>query len=148
MKILFIIIFFSIFIHNKKLNQENCSSSGVISENQCSCFSGYEGSSCETKAPPSCVWNVNTQSKTDFYPIIEHNSLKYENDNLKFNILLPLVVDRLNSTLYIQELQFSSCRYPGQYSNNKLDLSKECNNKISFNIPWEKAKNCGWKVES
>jgi hypothetical protein len=123
-----------------------CSSAGkCIAADTCSCYSGYAGNNCEIKAPSTCQWNVPQHLKLDYYAELENGTTTFENDVLKFNVLVPLVVGRLNSSIYIQDPKYSACSYPGNFVKQTLDLSTpKCHNKYSFSIPWIKAKECGW----
>jgi hypothetical protein len=72
----------------------------------------------------SCTWNNNTQTQTDFYPTIDTSTLKYQNDNLLFDIVAPLVNGRLNSTIYINNYTNPDCVYPGRFG-YKCTLCKQ-----------------------
>jgi hypothetical protein len=143
-----ILLLVLIFIIEQQIIQPNlCNTTGTfIPPNYCSCFSGYEGTYCQQKAPTdnTCFWNTNSQTTTNFYPTL--NSLTYANDYLNFQIFSPLVIDRLNTTIFIQDLNNINCTFPGLFSTNSLTLTYPCGNLFTFSIPWVLAKKCNWDI--
>jgi hypothetical protein len=128
-------------------NSTVCSSKGVcVSNNLCSCWSGYAGDRCEIEASKtSCVWNTPTATKVDFFPVIDTTTLDYRNDILTFSIFAPIVNNRYNRTIFIQNVSFGQCAFPGTNAVNVLEQSATpCFNKYTFSIPWSTGKDCGW----
>jgi hypothetical protein len=122
-----------------------CNSNGkCTTTDSCSCFSGFNGTKCEYKyQSTNCLVNQNSLDKTNFYPFLNFSS--FENGNLKFKIYSPLVKERYDTKIYIQNAT-SPCQYPGQYSKNILINSSPCYNSFEFSIPWiSVGLNCGWK---
>jgi hypothetical protein len=122
-----------------------CSSNGkCLSSDLCSCFSGFNGTKCENKHESlNCLVNQNSLDKTNFYPFLNFSS--FENGNLKLKIYSPLVKERYDTKIYIQN-STSPCQYPGQYAKNILINTTPCYNSFEFNIPWVSVGlNCGWK---
>lgn len=125
-----------------------CSSKGLcVSKDLCSCYSGFGGSQCEIQAPSTCQWNIVSQSKVDYFPTMDISSLSLLNDHLEFTIKAPLVRERYNRTVYVENLSYSNCKYPGKNAENILDVSNPCYNKFHLRIPIEEAKECGWRQE-
>ena len=126
-----------------------CSSVGVCVEtDKCSCYSGYDGNQCQNKASTStCTWNKNTLTKTDYYPTADPKSIDYVNDILKMSIKAPLVEERLDTKIYIQNASYTQCAYPGTYVTNELDQSGVCYNRFNYSLPWITGKNCGWEIK-
>ena len=126
-----------------------CSSAGAcVDTDKCSCYSGFDGNQCQNKASTTtCTWNTNSLTKTDFYPIADTNSINFQNDNLYLNIKSPLVTDRLNTKIYIENSTYTQCAYPGNNVINQLDQTGVCYNQFKYTLPWNTGKNCGWKVE-
>jgi hypothetical protein len=74
-------------------------------------------------------------------------SADFGNDRLKLVIASPLVKDRLESQIYIQNKTYDQCTYPGDFTANSLDNKAPCGNDFEYNLPWSKGKNCGWSVK-
>jgi hypothetical protein len=123
-----------------------CNSQGsCVAQDICSCYSGYSGQQCSNVASSNtCTWNVNSQLQTNYYPLLQTSTLNYQNDNLIFNLIAPIVTGRLNTTVYIEDPKYTSCTYPGPYSTNTLSTTSPCSNIFGFVLPWIKGKNCGW----
>jgi hypothetical protein len=128
-------------------NSNVCSSKGkCVGDNLCSCYSGYSGFDCtQTISSPTCSWNTLSQTKTDFIPIMK--SADFNNDRLKLVIASPLVNNRLESQIFIQNTTYDQCNYPGDFTNNVLDNNAPCANDFEYNLPWAQGKNCGWNVK-
>eukprot|EP01080_Neovahlkampfia_damariscottae_P003115 gene3115-5285_t len=126
-----------------------CSGSGIcVGDDKCSCFSGYDGNQCQHKAISTCTWNTNTMTKTDFYPTADSDSIDFKNDKLEMSIKAPLVTDRLETNIFIQNASYSQCAYPGNYVVNELDESGKCYNRFNYSLPWSTGKNCGWETQN
>jgi hypothetical protein len=126
-------------------NSSICSGKGLcVTIDTCSCYSGFSGLNCEVSAPSFCNWKVNSQTMTNYYPLLDINSLSFQNNILKFDIVTPLVIDRLQSFIYIQYTNNSDCLFPGIFSYNTLDTTLPCSNRFSYALPWDKGIKCGW----
>lgn len=126
-----------------------CSGQGACyGIDKCNCNSGYAGAKCEQKASTSCVWNLNSQTQTNYYPIIEASTLDFQNNNLIINILAPLVQGRLNTTIYIEDPTNLDCKYPGNFATNTLSETLPCNNVYGFVLPWNRGQRCGWSMQT
>jgi hypothetical protein len=127
-----------------------CGGKGAcVKQDVCSCYSGYDGIQCQNQAPTStCTYNINSMTKTDFYPIADTSKVSFNNDNLFMSIKAPLVTDRLDTKIYIQNDTFGQCTYPGDNVMNVLDLNAPCFNRFNYSLPWATGKNCGWGVQN
>eukprot|EP01080_Neovahlkampfia_damariscottae_P008641 gene8641-588_t len=155
-KILFILFFaFIAQIYSQtcfgldKTSGQVCSASGVcVANDKCSCYSGYDGQICQNKAKSTCNWNTNVMTKTDFYPVSDPTKLDFKNDKLEMSIMAPLVTNRLDTKIFIQNSTFNQCAYPGNNVENNLDENGQCYNRFDYSLPWSTGKNCGWKLET
>jgi hypothetical protein len=129
-------------------NVNVCNSNGkCIANDKCSCFSGFGGIQCETKASESiCTWNTPSKLKTDFYPKIDNTYTGFSNDNLKIGIKSPLVKDRLQTEIFIENENDVNCKFPGQYWSNSLIETAPCSNDFKSELPWSFGKSCGWNI--
>eukprot|EP01080_Neovahlkampfia_damariscottae_P000982 gene982-9889_t len=128
---------------------EACSGSGTcINDNMCSCYSGFGGKLCQNKAKSSCKWNRNTMTKTDYYPIVDPKTIDFVNDKLQMSIISPLVIDRLDTKIFIQNNTYLQCAFPGGNVISDLDESGDCYNRFNYVLPWLSGKNCGWDIEN
>eukprot|EP01080_Neovahlkampfia_damariscottae_P012524 gene12524-6347_t len=154
-KILFILLLTIVQIYSQtcfgidKSSTQVCSASGIcVSDNKCSCYSGFDGNQCENKAKSTCKWNTNVMTKTDFYPTADPESIDFEDDKLEMSIKAPLVTDRLDTKIFIQNASYAQCAYPGNNVINQLDESGKCFNRFNYSLPWSTGKNCGWETQN
>jgi hypothetical protein len=126
-----------------------CNGKGsCVKQDFCSCFSGFDGLQCQNKASTTtCTWNKNSLTKTDFYPTADTSKVFFNEDKLFMSIKAPLVEDRLETKLYIQNETFGQCAYPGDNVMNVLDSNAPCFNRYNYSLPWNTGKNCGWGVQ-
>jgi hypothetical protein len=124
-----------------------CSGKGNCEFQKCSCFSGYAGYDCEYQASTTdCIWNINSLTKTDFYAIPDHSKIFFNNNTIYIAVKAPLVKNRLNTKIYIENDTLEECSYPGNFSMNILESDRPCYNIFNFSIPWELGRRCGWKI--
>jgi hypothetical protein len=127
-----------------------CNGKGTcVQQDICSCYSGFDGNQCQNQAPSTtCTYNTNSMTKTDFYPIADTSKVSFSDDKLFMSIKAPLVTDRLDTKIYIQNDTFGQCAYPGDNVMNVLDLNAPCFNRFNYSLPWATGKNCGWGVKN
>jgi hypothetical protein len=123
-----------------------CNGFGVCKgPDTCSCFSGFNGTQCENLSPLSCPLLSLDPNNVLFPPFISPNGTFFQNDTLHIEIASPIVDQRLDTNITIQNSKFRFCKYPGPYWSNILD-GDGCTNRFVAAIPWNLAKLCGWKV--
>ena len=87
-----------------------CNYNGVNVLNYgCSCYSKYYGVNCaNTTTSENCTINTPSKLKVDFYPtLVPGNGLAFKGDSLNIRIRLPVVNNRNESQVSIQNSENS-----------------------------------------
>jgi len=144
---LLLTIFAIIFVFTKSQDIA-CHNQGVYVPNYgCSCFSRYYGSNCaNTTSPQNCTINTPSKLKVDFYPTLVPGSSGLSiSSYLTIAIRLPVVYNRFESQISIQNSPMSYCNFPGPFATQEHDNTSPCYNIVRFNIAWDSyAYNCSW----
>ena len=60
------------------------------------------------------------------------------------SVKAPLVVGRLEMSIFIQNETYAQCKYLGNYTENYFDNTGDCFNRFNYALPWITGKECGW----
>eukprot|EP01080_Neovahlkampfia_damariscottae_P010640 gene10640-3263_t len=148
MKLLLLTTLF-VFLSTIQTQDAICNYHGVnIPGYGCSCYSRYFGSNCfNVTSPQNCTIHTPSKLKVDYYPTLVPVTGLGISSHLTIKIQMPIVNNRYESQVSIQNSPNKYCNFPGSTSSQEHISTSPCYNVVRFYMGWDAyAYNCSWDV--